>query len=298
MSTVLPVSTRARTAWSSFGEWWPIAIGLATLYVPTYISLITGIWSNDVNDDYGPVALLVIVFSAWQKRDIFTLSQGQQKPLLGGLSLTFGLILYIVGRSQDIAIFDLASQLPVLVGVLLLLRGWNAVFRLWFPLCFVFFMLPFPGVLVQEITGPLKQFDSIIVEHVLYMAGYPIGRNGVVLTIGPYQLMVADACSGLNSIFSLSAMGLLYIYYMHRMSWLHNGLLLAAVAPIAFIANVIRVTVLLLVTYYFGDSAGQGFTHGAASVLLFCVALMLLFAWDYLLGILLSRRSGPAARAS
>lgn len=291
MSTVLPIASRDQTATALLRKWWPVLTGLAILYVPTYLSLVSDIWAKDVNDDYGPVALLVIIFMVWQKRGIFRSPAPSTNPLPGTLFLAVGLLLYIVGRSQSILIFELASQIPVLGGVLLLFCGWPAVRRLWFPLCFIFFMLPFPGVIVQEVTGPLKQYDSMIVEQILYAAGYPIARNGVVLTIGPYQLMVADACSGLNSIFSLSAMGLLYLYYMHHKSWLHNGLLLAAVIPIAFVANVVRVAVLLLVTYYFGDEAGQGFAHSAASILLFSVALALLFAVDYLLSAVFSRRS-------
>lgn len=296
MSAVLPAPSRDRSTPILPGQWWPILVGLLALYVPTYLSLITDVWANDVNDDYGPVALLVVAFTFWQKREILRAFGTVGNPLSGALLLGFGLVLYVLGRSQGILIVELASQIPVLAGVLLLFRGWSAVRQVWFPLCFIFFMLPFPGVIVQDITGPLKQYDSVLVEHVLYALGYPIARNGVELTIGPYQMLVADACSGLNSIFSLSAMGLLYLYYVRRAGLWRDGLLLAAIVPIAFAANVIRVMVLLLITYYFGDEAGQGFTHGAASILLFAVSLALLFALDYLLT--LGRSRTPPASAA
>lgn len=118
----------------------------------------------------------------------------------------------------------------------------------------------------------------------------------MTLTIGPYQLLVADACSGLHSMFSLTAMGLLYLYLylMEHKSWLRNGILIASILPIAYAANLVRVTVLVLVTYHFGDEAGQGFIHDSAGIVLFVVALLFLFALDSLLGLILARRAPKA----
>jgi exosortase len=141
-----------------------------------------------------------------------------------------------------------------------------------------------PGILVDAVTGPLKQQVSELAEAILYQAGYPIARSGVTLTIGQYQLLVADACSGLNSMFSLSAMGLLYLYLMQHTSWLRNGLIIACLLPIAFVANVVRVIIIVLVTYHLGDEAGQGFIHGFAGILLFIISLLFLFALDGVLG--------------
>ena len=137
-------------------------------------------------------------------------------------------------------------------------------------------MIPLPGILVDAITGPLKQWISVIVVELLYRVGYPISRNGVILTIGQYQMLVADACSGLHSMYSLSALGTLFMYIMARRSKLHNAIMLASILPIAFAANIVRVIVLVLITYHFGDEAGQGFLHGAAGIVLMLVALAVL----------------------
>lgn len=94
--------------------------------------------------------------------------------------------------------------------------------------------------------------------------------------------------------FSLTAMGLLYLYLMEHKSWLRNGILIASILPIAFAANVVRVMVLVLVTYHFGDEAGQGFVHDSAGIVLFVVALLFLFALDSLLGLILGRRAPKA----
>ncbi len=76
--------------------------------------------------------------------------------------------------------------------------------------------------------------------------------------------------------FSLSAIGLLYLYLMRHKSWLHNGLIVASLLPIAFCANIVRVIILVLVTYHFGDAAGQGFVHGFSGMVLFVIALIVM----------------------
>jgi exosortase len=100
------------------------------------------------------------------------------------------------------------------------------------------------------------------------------------LAVGQYQLMVADACSGLHSLFSLSALGLLYVHLMAYRSRLHNGLLVGSILPIAVVTNFIRVIVLVLVTFHFGDAAAQGFVHGFAGLAMFAIALSVIFVLD------------------
>jgi exosortase len=151
---------------------------------------------------------------------------------------------------------------------------------LWFPLLYLAFAIPLPASLIDLITSPLKTEISSVVTSILGAAGYPIARSGVIISIGQYQLLVADACSGMNSMLSLFALGTLFMYLMRRPSLMHNFWMFVAIAPIAFVANIARVIALVLVTFYLGDEAGQGFMHGAAGVLVLLVALGMLFGLD------------------
>lgn len=280
---------------SPWMAWLPVAIGLAAICLPMFYHLSETAWNTEENS-HGPIILMVFVWLMWQKRDVLIdeTQPAKPSPLLGWSALLFGLLVFILGSSQSINTLAVGSLLPILVGILLIMRGWRAVRALWFPLLFLCFMVPLPGMLVDMITGSLKQQVSAVAETILYYTGYPIARNGVVLTIGPYQLLVADACSGLNSMFSLTALGLIYLYIMKYRSWLHIGLILAAILPIAFLANVIRVMILVLITYYMGDAAGQGFAHGATGMVLFVLALFMLMAFDSLLRLTLFRNRSPA----
>ena len=277
-------------------SWWPVVLGLLVLYVPTYWMLAHGMWHED-DHAHGPIVLVVALYLIWQQRDIFTVTDKPTRveAAIGWTVLVVGLLMYALGRSQDILLFEIGSQIPVILGALLITLGMKSVRALWFALFFLLFIIPLPGFVVDSATGPLKQYISVIAEQILYAAGYPIGRSGVTLTVGPYQLLVADACSGLHSMFSLSAMGLLYLYLMQHTSVARNLIIMAAILPIAFVANIVRVMVLVLVTYHMGDEAGQGFLHGFAGIMLFIIGLLFLFALDGLLGFVFPDR--PRARA-
>ena len=162
---------------------------------------------------------------------------------------------------------------------------------LWFPFFFMLFMVPLPSELVASLTLPMKMAVSYVTEQLLFLAGYPIGRSGVMLQIGQYQLLVADACAGLQTLLTLEALGLFYLNLVRHTSAVRNVALALLIIPISFSANVIRVMVLTLVTYYFGDAAGQGFLHGFAGMVLFLTALVLILAVDSAL------HGGSGARA-
>jgi exosortase B len=145
------------------------------------------------------------------------------------------------------------------------------------------FMIPLPGPIVDFLTMPMKMAVSYVAENLLFWADYPIARTGVILQIGQYKLLVADACAGLHTLFTLEALGLLYLNIIRHDSVLRNIALAILIVPISFTANVIRVIVLTLITYHFGDEAGQGFLHGFAGMVLFLSALLLIIGVDSLL---------------
>lgn len=275
----------------------PIAVGLLALYVPTLLMLARTIWPTD-EQGHGPIVLAVATWLAWQRWSAL-LSLPKAPVAWAGVPLfALGLATYVLGRSQNIDTLEVGSFLPVAIGVLLLTKGWRGVRVMAFPLFFVLFMIPLPGLLVQTLTTPLKAGASYVAEVILHALGYPVARSGVLLYVGPYQLLVADACAGLNSMFTLEAMGLLYLNIMRYTSVARNATLALLTIPIAFAANVIRVVILILVTFHFGDAAGQGFLHGFAGMVLFIAALLLILFADTLLGMLPFFRRTPRAMAT
>jgi len=277
-----------------FVEWVLILLGLLAMYVPTFVDLLHGLWKND-DQMHGPIVFAVVLYLFWTLRKAIDDAPVAPRPVLAWSLLVFGVLLYVLGRSQEIIMFELGSLLCVLPALILAQRGTQALRTCWFPIFFLFFMIPLPGPVVDSLTLPMKTFVSWATEHVLYAVGYPISRLGVILYMGQYQLLVADACAGLHTLFSLEAMGLFYLHLTQRGSWWRNVVLATLIIPISLTANVIRVVTLSLVTYHFGDEAGQGFLHGFAGIVLFVSALILIMAIDSLIQFFLELRNRRSA---
>lgn len=263
-----------------------VACLAVALFVPTAMSLNKHLWGI-VGQGHGPIMVGLAVYLAWERWPKLRAIEPRPANIVGGLLLLVGGLAYIVGRSQDVLFMDAGAQLPILAGLVLLIWGWRGLRVMWFPILFMFFVIPIPGSVVDAITAPLKSAVSSVAENVLFAMGYPMGRSGVTLTVGPYRLLVADACAGMNSIFALEAIGVFYISVMGHTNKLRNMLLATLILPISFFSNVLRVMVLVMVTYHFGDEVGQGFVHGFAGMLLFGVATFATFFADSLLGLFL-----------
>ena len=261
-----------------------VVLGLLAMYVPSFIDLFNGIWNTN-QQAHGPIVFVVAIwffyFKANQaiKADIPVIPA----PHLGWPVLLSGCLIFVVGRSQTLYLFEIGSLIIVLLGIMLLFVGKAMAKHFWFAFFFMLFMVPLPASIVEAITQPMKVAVSFTSEHLLYEMGYPVARAGIILLIGQYQLLVADACAGLNSLFTLEALGLLYMNIMRHESPLRNALLAALIIPISFAANVTRVVLLALITFHWGDEAGQGFVHEFSGMLLFITALFLIISVDTLL---------------
>lgn len=285
-----------RPAAAAAAPWWPtgldpavalaLAAGLLALYVPMAWSWSHGTWAVETQGH----ELLVMAISAWliyRRRGELAALDSRPATAAGAIVFVLALACYLVGRVHGVFRLELLSLILLPAALMLSFKGWAGLRVIWFALFFLLFAVPLPFSVVLAITGPMKSAVSAVAVQLLQAVGYPVGRSGVIITIGQYQLLVNEACAGLQTMFVLEAMGLLYASLMNHQSVLRNSLLALLVVPIAFVANVVRVIVLTLITFHFGDAAGQGFLHGFAGMVLFLVALFMVIAVDGLLGRLL-----------
>jgi exosortase B len=272
-------------------QWWPVWIGLALLFVPSIHDLLRGPWSTE-EQGHGPIILGLALWLLWRKWPaVAAAASPSGAPAAGAVPLLLGLILYALGRSQHILMFEIGAIPVVLAALIWTVSGAAALRQVWFPVFFMLFMVPLPGELVAALTLPMKMAVSFVTETVLFAVGYPISRAGVILQIGQYQLLVADACAGLQTLLTLEALGLFYLNLKPHTSAVRNLVLALLIVPISFCANVIRVIVLTLITYHAGSSAGQGFLHSFAGIVLFLTALTLIMSADSALQWQLRRRA-------
>ncbi len=265
-----------------FNRSWPLLLGLAVLAVPTIATLASQYWSSEAGA-HGPIVLVTGGWLLWRAIPQFRRYAKPGSPALTALGFAISLPLYIFGRAYDFLALEAVGLYGVGISMLYSEVGFRALQKNWFPILYLGFVVPPPGWLMDDITAPLKLFASTVTTDGLQALGFPIFREGVTLEIANYNLLVEDACSGMNSLTGLVAISLFYIYLLRNASWTHSLILICMVIPIAVVANIIRITILVLLTYYFGDAVAQGFLHQAAGLILFTTSLMLVFVFDHLI---------------
>ncbi|MEI6485826.1 MAG: exosortase V [Sphingomonadales bacterium] len=261
---------------------WPLWLGVAAMALPTLIALARGPWQEE-SGVHGIIVLVTGLWLIWRRHDDIMATRSDGNPWLTSAALAVALPLYMAGRAFEFISIEAAALLLALVAVGYQYLGGKVMKMLWFPIFYLGFVVPLPGWFLDAITLPLKELVSEIVTGGLAAVGYPVGRMGVTLYIGQYQLLVEDACSGLNSLVSLTAIGLFYVYLIRGSNLLYSALLLAMVIPIAIAANCVRVAALVLITYHFGNAMAQGYLHNFAGMVTFVSALLLIFGLDWAL---------------
>ena len=268
--------------------------GWLAAYGGVYVEFAKGPWTLDQNA-HAPFIMAIVLATAGARiidRPMTPASPAQS--VVGGAILLFGLVCLALARISETTVVASASQGVCALGLAVTFFGVAGARRLWFPIFLTGYLIIWPGWMVDAVTFPLKLFVSQSVSTMLYEAGLPVAHSGAVILAGPYQLLVADACAGLNSLIALTSVGAVYLYMAKRASLLANALVVVSLIPIAILANIIRVVMLVLITYYLGYDAGQSFLHDGAGLVMFAAALAGVFAVDALAAaVFLRHRTAP-----
>lgn len=259
-----------------------LLVGLLLFSVPTMMFVVEQSWSGE-EGAHGPIVLLT---GLWLLHRRWREVSGYAAPAPSGivwLLLAILIPLQIFARITQIVEIEGYLMYAAVLVILYSIVGFEVMKRLWFPLFYLAFIFPPPETLVAFVTVPMKIWLSEAAIWFLTLFGYPIGGEGVRIYIGQYELLVAAACSGINSIISLSAISLFYIYMRHQARWRYALLLVLLIVPVALIANFFRVLILILLTYHAGEAAAQGFLHNFAGIVMFAIALMTIFGLDVIL---------------
>lgn len=302
LHTDIAESSQPKTVQPSFGRWlaasvrrnWILWIGMAALALPTMASVARDSWSTE-QGAHGPIVLATGIWLLMRQWQAALAVARPGKAWIGALCLIPALLLYAFGRITNIVEIEGFAMYGALVSVLYLVAGGAVLRLLWFPLVYLLFVFPPPDTAVAMVTQPLKIWISRAAIDLLSFLGYPIAGSGVTIQIGQYQLLVAAACAGLNSLISLSAIGLFYVYIRHNANWRYAALLMLAIVPVAILANFARVLILVLITYHFGEAMAQGFIHNFAGVTMFAISVLGIFAVDALASPLRRRLDRDAA---
>lgn len=256
-----------------------LAVGLAVLVLPTMFQVARDSWSTE-QGGHGPLVLATGLWAVWRELKGTNVVRKPGNLVLGLLMLGVSLGVFVIARITGILEIEAFAMYGALISGVYVVQGPAVIRLIWFPLVYLAFTLPPPDTVVAAVTQPIKIAISSWAVTLLHAIGYPIASSGVTIQIGQYQLLVAAACAGLNSIVTLTALCLFYVYLRHRSNPVAFLVIALAAIPIAVVANFVRVLVLILMTYHLGDAVAQGFMHDFAGLLMFSVALFTIFAVD------------------
>jgi len=237
-------------------------------------------WMNDPDVGHGFFVPLVAGYIAWQRRD--RLMALEWKPAWWGIAiLAWGGLQAYIGLLGAELFLQRSAFLISLIGMLLVLGGTALVRELLFPLLLLPFMIPIPTVVYNRITFPLQLFASRVAEVLLGLIDIPVVREGNVLELASQKLSVAEACSGIRSLLSLSFLSLVYSYFFDSKVWMRWALFFG-VLPIAILANAGRVTITGILSEHDPDLA-RGFFHELEGFVIFAIAFAMLYVLHLLI---------------
>ena len=251
-----------------------MAVLIGWLYSSILYHLV-GQWWQDPNFSHGFFVPLFSAFVLWQDR-----SQIARLPVIPsswGLLIVIGaLCVLILGVMGAELFLSRVSLLLLIAGLVIFFLGWNYFRAVLFPWGFLILMIPIPAIIFNQITFPLQLLASKVAAAVLPVLGVPVLREGNVINLPAMTLEVAEACSGIRSLLSLTTLAIIYGYLMEPRNAVRVGLALASL-PIAVAANSFRIVGTGLLIQYWDPEKAEGFFHLFSGWLIFVISLLMLF---------------------
>ncbi len=249
------------------------------LFSPIYPDMVRD-WLSDPDNSHGFIVPFVACYFIWNRRD-------RLNPITiadswwGCLMLIATLTLYVLSVAGGLTFPARVAMVLSLFGLVWCMLG-NATIRvLAFPILFLLFMIPVPYSLINLVSGPLQLLATKISAGVIAACSIPVFRDGNMLYFVRTQLEVAEACSGIRSIISLSMLAVAFAS-LSQAGWAGKATLILLAIPIALAGNIIRVTGTGILAHFFGDRVARGFLHEFSGVAIFVLGFAVLF-WIYTL---------------
>jgi exosortase len=249
----------------------------------------TGVWMAarfDAHDSFYSHGWLIPAASgwlAWQRRD--RLARIPLGPSAAGLLLLApAAAVHVLASWWSLNFISGFTMVAVVCALVWTLWGLRAVHAMRFPLAFLLFMVPLPGVLLISASFYMKLWAASMATVVLKLIGMPAIQAGSTIQVPGVSVIVDDTCSGLRSLISLIALAILWTSVMPRgATRVDKCIVVLSSIPIALAANMVRIVILVLVAAIYGVKHAEGFIHFGSGVVVFGVAIALLAGLSYIL---------------
>ena len=262
-------------------------IGVLILFFPVLRQVYCGKWTS-LNYDHAYFILPVSIFLIWRiRKELFEIYARRKAGISFSCVLLFAVSvwMYVFGWKWGYMFVCMAAFIPATGALTGLIYGLGVLKRVWFSFFYLIFMIPPPASMLDSITLPMQYVSSSIAYRMLGTAGYNVVKNGLLITINDFSIVVGNACSGFRSFITLTVLGLLYIYFYASKERLSYKVILLGLIPIlAIVGNSLRICCIGLLGYHFGQEVADGFLHSFSGMLVFVFMIMGLFLADLVMG--------------
>ncbi|MDX2034926.1 MAG: exosortase/archaeosortase family protein [Blastocatellia bacterium] len=270
-----------------------IGIAWGILYFDTLRRLVDD-WIVDENYSHGFLLPVVGLYAIWSEREELRATPVAPRAGRGMAMMAAALLTLFAGIVSAELYLARVSILLSLAALAVYFGGMGWLRRLAFPIGLLFLAIPIPNLIFNQAAFPMQLLASDYAARAIRWCGIPALREGNVIELAQMKLQVVEACSGIRSLVSLSALAVVYARFTET-RWWRRVALVAAVAPIAILTNAARVTGTGLLAHRWGLQAAEGFLHGFSGWLIFLLAVLLLMGFAQTLGLAerLIRREAP-----
>ncbi len=253
-----------------------IALAWLALYHDVLRRLIDD-WRVDENYSHGFLIPFISAYAIWSRRDRLIATLREPHWLLGGFLMIIAVLLLFVGVLGAELFVTRVSMVLSLAALVVYFCGTTWLRQLIFPIGLLLLAIPVPNIIFNQIALPLQLIASDYATRAIRFFGIPALREGNIIELAQMRLQVVEACSGIRSLMSLTTLAVVYTYFTET-KWRRRIVILAAVIPIAIVANAARVAGTGVMAHYWGVRAAEGFMHSFSGWLVFIVAVLLLLA--------------------
>ncbi len=245
MATLSPIRTqKSPILWGLF------AVLCLWNYWPTWKWIIARWEEAESYMSHGWLIVPISAYLLWQVRGkLGPREQAGWTPLL-----LFGLALFLhfLSGVADVSSISGFTMVLAIFAFFWMVEGWKRTQIAWFAIFFLVFMIPPPEFVISGINFRLKLVAADIAALLLNVTGLGAIRAGSFMIFGEQRLAIGDVCSGLRSLLSLMALGVLYAYLIRDKGWKHVVAILIATAPAAILGNGIRIGLVCYLVHGFG----------------------------------------------
>ncbi|MBN1847923.1 MAG: exosortase [Deltaproteobacteria bacterium] len=249
------------------------------LFAPVLIELVQT-WSTSPDYSHGFFVIPIALFMLWRKRDQIFTTPPSSSWIWFSLSL-LAVCTYIIALITSFHSLTYLSMIIIIFSLFFFLAGLQITKIVALAILFLLFMFPIPSSLYILITNPLKLMITSISAWIIQLFGFPVYQDGNLLFFANTQLEVAEACSGIRSLYSFIMLSCVFALLCSHLT--SKMILIASTIPLAILVNIIRVSGTGILANFYGPEVAQGFFHEFTGFILFIIGLIVLFAIYYLL---------------